>query len=47
LVSGILSGDSKAGAGGRSPSEWLHAPALQGDAAPQAVLVFVGKHVSI
>ena len=47
LVHGILSGLSGAGAGRRSPSEWLHAPALQGGSAPQAVLVFIGKHVSI
>ena len=46
LVHGIVSGASEAGAGGRSPSEWLHEPALQGDVAPQAVLVFLGKHVS-
>ena len=45
LVRGLLS--RGAGAGGRSVSDWLHAPALRDDAAPQAVLVFISKQVSI
>jgi hypothetical protein len=47
LVDGLLSGGTSAAASGRSVSDWLHAPTLQGDAAPRALLVFISKQVDI